>query len=376
MFGSLFDSVEMKEVGFYQEATVGFGASLYVSVSDKKVYFDGWEYAKLMEAPLVFTLVTVEKTRRSFGGTGGGAPMSLYKMVLMDASHCIFKAQANTGMSHRFHGNIPRVGASVTVSRYHWVWKGVPTNENEDETLDGRLGTGVMIIDDCTWRDGPFKDDTEPTPDDVSRTSVDYAIEFLDESVIKYCLEKSALMYLSEHWSADSCMYLGTMLWDEIKRGMFIPDKEARTEWVSAMKKRAREEEESEVVSVICNCQRKFCLETCVKKSFPLDNLDTEQLYTSVKARLNGKVDASEWSDLHPRKKRWCYYWWYAVNIYQCSNAQELPKCFVDYVRKAYPNPEGEAYVGHKSAEKRETERHERALAAMVGNGETNNIKE
>lgn len=360
------------EVSCYDEAVKGFGASLYVSMSEKKVYFEGWQYAKLMEVPLTFTLCEFVKTTASFGRN----PIRLYKFVLMDGSHSIFKAAVNSGLSSLLKGQTLRRGTSITVTKYHWIWQRVPEDSDDDE-LDGKLGNGVMVIDGFTWREGPFKGDKEPTPDDVSRTSVDYVVNFIDPSVLDYCMKKNALMYLSEHWSQDCAMILSTMLWDEIKRGLFIPDKQARGEWVTAMKKRAREEKRvpGSAKPKECDCQTRFCLDRCVKVSYSLDNFDTADLYDSVKVRLGGKVDADTWDGLHPQKKRWCFYWWYAVNIYHCSTAQELPVCLVDYVRETYPNPDGESFVGHKSAEKRATEAHERALKAMVGNTIDHNKK-
>ena len=71
------------EINYYNEATEGFGASLYIAHSDKKVYFEGWQHAELMEAPLTFTLLRFSKTIGSFGGK---AAVALYKLVLKDAA--------------------------------------------------------------------------------------------------------------------------------------------------------------------------------------------------------------------------------------------------------------------------------------------------
>ena len=56
------------------------------------------------------------------------------------------------------------------------------------------------------------------------------------------------------------------------------------------------------------------------------------------------------------KEKRFLLYWWFATNIYLvCGrhNRCELPDCLIEKIRKVYPNPQGEQYVGHKKAKKK-----------------------
>ena len=48
--------MSLLEVDYYVEATECFGASLYVTYSNKKVYFELWQCAKYMDCPLVLII--------------------------------------------------------------------------------------------------------------------------------------------------------------------------------------------------------------------------------------------------------------------------------------------------------------------------------
>jgi hypothetical protein len=53
------------------------------------------------------------------------------------------------------------------------------------------------------------------------------------------------------------------------------------------------------------------------------------------------------------REKRFLIYWWYATNVYMVTgkhNRVELPRCLVNEIRRLYPNPLDEPYVGYKNA--------------------------
>ena len=56
------------------------------------------------------------------------------------------------------------------------------------------------------------------------------------------------------------------------------------------------------------------------------------------------------------KEKIFILYWWFATNIYLVygrHNRCELPDCLIEQIRKVYPNPHGEQYIGHKKAKKK-----------------------
>ena len=78
--------------------------------------------------------------------------------------------------------------------------------------------------------------------------------------------------------------------------------------------------------------------------------MDLDMLFDHVKERMIDNVAADTFDALLPSHKRWCFYWWYAVNIFNVkSGRSKLPNCFLDAVRKAYPNMDGCAYKGFKA---------------------------
>ena len=366
---SIFDNMEaITEVNYYVEATPGMVASLVINQTN------GWDSLKQMTCPVTLTVLKVEKTNGNFAGRCG---IALYKFVLMDANRCILKAQLNTGQSAWMKDQDVTVGASIFVNRYHYVWHDESTLD--EGIMDGELGRGVMVIDKFTWKDGPKKawDAADRGVEDATTiVSDDFAVEFVADTVIAHCYNQSCMMYLSEHWQTGDdagCMFLGTMLFNEVQLGKFIPAVNARADWLAVVKKKKTESllDDSSLghhASTLCSCQQQYHLSRCVLESFPLCNVDVDELFAAAKIRVNTTgADGNTFHELHPRHQRWCFYWWYAINIFRQSTAVKLPKnCFIRAVRELYPNPEGEHYTGYKTSDQRATERHERALAAMT----------
>jgi len=64
---------------------------------------------------------------------------------------------------------------------------------------------------------------------------------------------------------------------------------------------------------------------------------------------------ADSFDELPPSKKRWCMCWWYSLNVFQVRgycNQKRLPDCFVEMIRKQYPNKKGDFFTGYKRSEK------------------------
>ena len=65
------------EIDHYDDATKGFGASLYIKFSHKAAYHDSrLEKAELTECPLKFTVCFFEKAVGSYNGKGMIRPFS------------------------------------------------------------------------------------------------------------------------------------------------------------------------------------------------------------------------------------------------------------------------------------------------------------
>ena len=108
--------------------------------------------------------------------------------------------------------------------------------------------------------------------------------------------------------------------------------------------------------SAHCACnEAPYCFSSCILDSVPLSDIDMEEVFHSeVKKRLKGNVSARSFSQLSGSHKRWCFYWYYAVNYFHLGghDAEELPACLVAAVRLNYPDPVGK-YTGFMTKEAR-----------------------
>jgi hypothetical protein len=68
----------------------------------------------------------------------------------------------------------------------------------------------------------------------------------------------------------------------------------------------------------------------------PIEDLDVLELFFEVKEYLKGRVTADSFTDLSPSHKRFCLYWWYAMNMFGFGGgeAQKLPNCLTEAISK------------------------------------------
>ena len=98
-----------------------------------------------------------------------------------------------------------------------------------------------------------------------------------------------------------------------------------------------------------CGCCTEFGLYNCAVKTIPVRTLDLEDIFRSARNRFGDSTYAEEWEALKPTHKRWCLYWWFAVNIYELhSENRPLPHCLIENIRIMFPNETGVEYTGFK----------------------------
>ena len=112
------------------------------------------------------------------------------------------------------------------------------------------------------------------------------------------------------------------------------------------------EEEEDEV---LCDCMKNHGYVGCVVCTYPFWKVDKDDLFEQVRARIgDDSLVAPTFDELPAKKKRWCFYWWYAVNIFHYKGkAQELPKCFVKALRGHFKDEGQDQPTGFRSTEER-----------------------
>ena len=97
---------------------------------------------------------------------------------------------------------------------------------------------------------------------------------------------------------------------------------------------------ENEASSVLCGCQKLHEFSHCVAEVCPLTKLDENHVFSQA-SKQNEELAAFTFDLLPVHMKRWCFYWWYAVNLYGVHARESLPDCLVQHVHHFYPNMEG-----------------------------------
>ena len=74
-----------------------------------------------------------------------------------------------------------------------------------------------------------------------------------------------------------------------------------------------------------------FSLTECVLIAKQLITLDEDELYFACLCHIGQEVEGVELGQLSLTHNRWCYYWYYAANVFHFGTGdnQELPRCFV-----------------------------------------------
>lgn len=102
-----------------------------------------------------------------------------------------------------------------------------------------------------------------------------------------------------------------------------------------------------------CDCVTKHGLSKCDLEVHPVSYVCRKDLCEQVHDRLGGRISGATFDEFIPSHKRWSIYWYYAINVFGLAGVGQrrklLPECFVECVRRMYPNPRGVCYTGHKN---------------------------
>ena len=157
---------------------------------------------------------------------------------------------------------------------------------------------------------------------------------------------------------------------DEIRLGKWIIGDEYQFDWQYFCKRCIEENPEknddstvssletlNESSKKVCECCSEFGFPCCILTEHPISKLHKEDLFNAVKRKFlnDGETGVDRWRDLSSSHKRWCIYWWYAVNVFEIGScASPLLACLVDHVRQRYPNENGKkTYTGFKISAER-----------------------
>ena len=327
-------------INYYDEAEKYYVSHYFLSSACCKSYDD---YTECHPVPLKVTLLLVKKEVRTFGNAR--SPATVFKLVVMDGSQYIFLIVLNTGLARQFVGLDLIPGATLTLSKYTWICLAPPNIKH------GTLSRAYCFVDKINVNDGPGK---KWTSDDETAITIEYMSVIIDEEVIDYVVNTSSVVFTYPvSQDKDGEYIIGFMSNGDIKRAIFIACPEMRKKFLFREKqKRSRELTTStrdDTGQVVCGCSD-FGLMDCVLQSYPIEDLDEDDLFDQIEYRLGERVTATSFGSLKESHQRWAFYWWYAVNIFNVkgSRRKQLPECFVECVRVAFPNKPTVDYTGFK----------------------------
>ncbi|CAB9531838.1 hypothetical protein SEMRO_4094_G352850.1 [Seminavis robusta] len=101
-----------------------------------------------------------------------------------------------------------------------------------------------------------------------------------------------------------------------------------------------------------CECETRFGLSTCAIASFPLCFLDFDRVFYSLKGKVSeDSLEAEEFFDLSPPKKRWCAYTYYSLNVFHLRKRTRLPDCVVYAIKLKFRDAKDAESIGTKRKE-------------------------
>jgi hypothetical protein len=261
--------------------------------------------------------------------------------VVMDGSHSLFKVVINSRESQDIpHEDlVPGTTIIVQPSDYKFIYM-----QDNDAAM-----RAVLFVDTFDFDVAPCAD-PDNKGDSTSTVTPEFAMSWLDRSAIDLVEKKSIVIFLKCLVHEEGFTYWVALSSRQIKEGVFalnLPDQHKK--WVSRKRKSS--------VNENCNCvQLPYHFSDCILDSVPLSGVNMEEVFhAEVKSRLKGRVHATNFNELSASHKRWCFYWYYAVNYFHLGgqDAIELPSCFVKAVRNQHPDEDGH-YKGFLSKERRQ----------------------
>lgn len=284
---------------------------------------------------------------------------SVFYAVLADGGCGLMKAVFNSSLSSKVREAQLHPGCTLEVKDYAIIWH---------QLTEDKLKRAVMFIKDFDYKSGPKPLEGD---EDCSSVTPEHAKSVWHSPTLDDVMSLGVILFCDTPFSQDENHFFFEKMpvW-KIRSGLFYPFKDQREEFLNkdptALIHPSDEDtsDEEACVGIVgspvakkaklpCNCtQKPYRLKYCVLRLYPLDSTDEDQLFEMASDRLGGATSADDWNGLFNNHKRWCYYWFYAVNIFHVTTGTEqLPNCLVDAVRELYPQP-GSAYVGYKGRNK------------------------
>jgi hypothetical protein len=216
---------------------------------------------------------------------------------------------------------------------------------------------GLLFVTNFDYDPAPehaLKPENIINGDEKSEVTPDFATAWISVQAIKRVKEEAVFLFMDSFQHKEGFFYWMPIGGDRVIARDFLMSPDRQHTWTDCYHKRRWYEAREP-----CDCTKDpHFMERCILNVLPVSSLDENELFHEVKERLKGKVKATSFDLLSQSHKRWCLYWYYAVNFFHFGRgpAQELPSCLVEAIRKRYTDPEGK-YTGFLAKEERVTEK-------------------
>jgi hypothetical protein len=320
------------EIDYYDEACKGFLADVYAtSNAHPQLRKQETSHSNFLAKSVILIVAQITEHLRCFKKDS----MTLYNAVCFDGSMGFVRLTFNSGLSHQVRDDGLDAGCTIEIIDHDFIW-------NQDS--DDGVKRAVLFVKQFSIRKGPVTQ--EGVDDDCTEVTPEHSSVWIHADVLSRCQTQSVMLFCDSFKHENKLVYWAAMSAVKIGRGIMIDDLKVRDAFLAEqalVKKRTAED-------LNCKCMSPpYSLTKCVLVAKPIVELDEQELYHACKCRLGEESDGMQFQNLSSSHKRWCYYWYYAVNVFHIGSgcSQELPTCFVDAIRNEYPDVKGK-YTGYK----------------------------
>lgn len=282
-----------------------------------------------------FILLGMREERHVFEGVSQVS----HKMVLADATLDCFVAVVPAGLSRfKFRSGLPMLGSIIELEQYSllrigsvrpWEIRGVMFVHGL-YWKQALVGDSVLCHRDCVTGEYtvPEKRAVLPTAWNtvyVEMTLIDHVFNSHLFALTDYQNVRHNGKKIRLHVEKSQSSYL---FWHKLMFNRFGSTRPSN--------------------EYCCQCATRFGFAGCVVSDISVTNFGDQKNWMDASVvwsdTAHGRWDDEgdpQFKDLSPQLKRWCYHWYYAVNIYQhagfVGQTTDLPSCFIDHVKSLYP---------------------------------------
>lgn len=345
-----------------------------------KVLYDGDKQPSTVCPPVDVAVIDAELEYRNVVGGKDMNPIPVLKVVCMDASHDLFKAQINSALSLPALVEQITIGSTLTITDFVVIWmqdllRGITEEEDEKRA--------VVLINNFSWTQPPNKEGTtELKPTDSYYNLLTPA--GLEQEKVQIHIPLRARVKQQNILALSHChkvpakpdhlfpfqdlpdVFMGaTDNSPEIPNHLFpfhehLPDVymekiPGRLIDYSFERRFPLSSDELSQFSHrwtakgTCECMKKYGFLECITITAPVDSLDYQSMYEQISVRLQHGRSGGCYEDLDCHLLRYLALHWYEINpLYDClfrpylnSDSHRIthPSCVVYAVIRHFPSP-------------------------------------